>query len=62
MPQVDVVALGRADIQLARAAIFWFFSPIISFHWLIQPTVREIAKIGVNIPVGKPIASRMMPE
>jgi hypothetical protein len=37
-------------------------SAIISFHWLIQPTVREMAKIGVNIEVGKPIASRMMPE
>ena len=37
-------------------------SAIISFHWLTQPTVRDSAKIGVNIEVGKPIASRMMPE
>ena len=34
----------------------------ISFHWEIQPTVRASAKIGVNSEVGKPIASRMMPE
>jgi hypothetical protein len=37
-------------------------SAIISFHCEIQPTVRASAKIGVNIEVGKPIASRMMPE
>ncbi|PJN96663.1 hypothetical protein CNY89_01205 [Amaricoccus sp. HAR-UPW-R2A-40] len=37
-------------------------SEIISFHWVIQPTVRASAKIGVNSETGKPMASRMMPE
>ncbi len=37
-------------------------SSIISFHWLIQPTVRDTANSAVNMLVGKPIAFRMMPE
>lgn len=42
--------------------IFWVGSAIISFHWEIQPTVRDRAKIGVNIDVGNPMASRIIPE
>ena len=33
-------------------------SPIISFHWAIQPTVRAIANSTVNMSVGNPSAFR----
>ncbi|SAL88426.1 hypothetical protein AWB68_08772 [Caballeronia choica] len=42
--------------------IFCSGSAIISFHCAIQPTVRAIAKMHVNIDVGMPSARCTMPE
>jgi hypothetical protein len=57
-----IVALRRAGVELARATDLLRGSEIISFHCATQPTVRARANSTVNISVGKPIASRMMPE
>ncbi|EJN07562.1 hypothetical protein PMI40_01824 [Herbaspirillum sp. YR522] len=42
--------------------IFCSGSEIISFHWAIQPTVRAMAKMQVNIEVGMPSARCTIPE
>lgn len=42
--------------------ILYSGSPIISFSWAIQPTVRASAKMAVNSDTGMPMARCTMPE
>ena len=42
--------------------ILYSGSPIISFSWAIQPTVRASAKMAVNSETGMPMARCTMPE
>ena len=55
------MALGGADVDLAGRAIRPAGSSCCSFHWAIQPGIRPMAKITVNMFVGMPIARMMMP-